>query len=342
MTSTTTNTEQADGGASLRALELEDANMLQSQVRSDTDVMARAAYSGKFSPASCVATTTIVSLLGLACVYSLTPSPAAACLGGWPQFDDADQLRARAEWATYLSSIYGSLDGFEYPLCIGDLWMLYTRDLPDDVPGPPSRCPSEDGADGLHYEVNSGLSPNHTTWSWHPRPEGFAALANGSWVEVLHRGGLTDEHVGAWFLRARGSGIWLSVGASIAFDDHDDAYEFFGLLHQGKTCEKGACNEALCARAAAAGYDTLQFVRHTCKMMYGACLDRSKRNLNYFNHEIVATGLQGIFACASANGSTPLLQTGWPQAGSGAPCTCVNNASDQLHCAEVPSSLSHA
>lgn len=66
--------------------------------------------------------------------------------------------------------------------------------------------------------------------------------------------------------------------------------------------------------------------------------------MKYFNVEIVSTHLQGIYACASANGTSPLLRTGWPQTAIDAPgisaaCTCDNNASAHLHCTEVQLSL---
>tara|TARA_B100000780_G_scaffold176004_1_gene123308 strand:- start:39 stop:635 length:597 start_codon:yes stop_codon:yes gene_type:complete len=195
---------------------------------------------------------------------------------------------------------------------------------------------------GQRYEVHSTLSPPNTTWSWHPAPDGFAPLEADAWVEVLHKGGIEDEHVGAWFLTARGSGIWLSLGATIAFDDHEEGWRYFGVASLTDSDPKVAGflrNEAMSANASAAGYDSIQFVRHTCPMMYKGCLNTSLPDLTYFNREVVVTSLQGIHTCASADGSSPLLRTGWPQAGKGATCTCNNSAGDHLHCAEVAASV---
>ena len=189
---------------------------------------------------------------------------------------------------------------------------------------------------GQRYDAHSTLSPPNVTWSWHPAPVGFAPLENDAWAEVLHKGGIEDEHVGAWFLTAPGSGIWLSLGATIAFDDHETGWHHFGVAN---VTDKFARNEAMSANASAAGYDSLQFVRHTCPMMYKECLNSSLPDLTYFNREVVHTSLQGIHACASASGSSPLLRTGWPQAGQGAACTCNNSAGDHLHCAEVAASV---
>ena len=73
--------------------------------------------------------------------------------------------------------------------------------------------------------------------------------------------------------------------------------------------------------------------------MYRACLNKSLANLTYFNLEVVSTTLVGIHPCASATGASPLLRTGWPQAGRGGVCTCNNSAANHLHCAEVPASV---
>ena len=190
---------------------------------------------------------------------------------------------------------------------------------------------------GQRYEMHSTLSPPNTTWVWHPAPTGFAPLEADTWLEVLHKGGIEDEHVGAWFLQARGSGIWLRLGTTIAFDDHEEGWRFFGVAN---LTDRSARNEAMSANASAAGYDSIQFVRHTCPMMYPACLNTSLPDLTYFNLEVVITSLEGIHPCASASGSSPRLRTGWPQAvGQGATCTCNNSAGDHLHCAEVAASV---
>ena len=71
-----------------------------------------------------------------------------------------------------------------------------------------------------------------------------------------HRFG--DEHYGAWFLHAKGSGVWYNIGKSITFADHGDAYNHFNA-HD---------NEAMCRAAAAAGFDTIQFTAHPDHVNY--------------------------------------------------------------------------
>ena len=43
----------------------------------------------------------------------------------------------------------------------------------------------------------------------------------------MHVGGISDEHTGAWFLQAAGSGIFFNTGRTISFDDHADGHLFF-------------------------------------------------------------------------------------------------------------------
>jgi len=282
-------------------------------------------------------------------------SASSTCMGGqWPLFNSANELSAYKPWAEYIRAVYGSLPLHGYPMCMGELWFMYSRGLiaagivpGRDMPAMLSTCPRDDGTvAGQHYVINSRLSPPNVTWSWHPAPQGYAAFEAKSWVEVLHKGGISDEHVGAWFLYAKGSGIWLDLGTTIAFDDHPDGWSHFGVSH----LERDRRNEAMCANASAAGYDSIQFVRHTCKKMYRDCLNESIPTLTYFNVEIVSTKLQGIHACASANGTSPLLSTGWPQTAAETPglydvsgaCTCDNNASAHLHCAELQLSIPQA
>lgn len=119
------------------------------------------------------------------------------CLGGWPEFVSVAQLQAHEAWARYVEGVYGSLPRHAgaYPLCVGELWLLYSQGLAAagvtvDLDLPTSdMCPrDEGGVAGQRYEAHSTLAPPNTTWSWHPAPDGFAPLEAGAWVEVLHKG----------------------------------------------------------------------------------------------------------------------------------------------------------
>ena len=52
-----------------------------------------------------------------------------------------------------------------------------------------------------------------------------------------------DEHNGAWYLYAKGSGVWYNIGKTISFPEHADAYAHFNAFD----------NEAMSRAAAAAG-----------------------------------------------------------------------------------------
>ena len=135
--------------------------------------------------------------------------------------------------------------------------------------------------------------------------------------------------VGAWFLFARGSGIWMNTGSSVVFGDHDEGYRHFNISDDVDKSDK---NEAMVGAAARAGYDSIQFIRHTCSMMYDPCLNRTEPGLTYFNIEVVSTRLTGVYACASEFGDSSLLRTGWKGASK---CTCSNATSDYRNCEEV-------
>lgn len=326
-------------------LEYDNLRLLRSQTRSD-DAGASARHVHRNRAVAVLCGVAVLCLLWLVATQHSAAPVSATCLGDWPSFRTRAELEAHTAWSRYIHGVYGALPPHEaFPMCVGELWQLYTVGLEATgaiPPAPLSDCPPDGGTvDGARYERHSRLSPPNLTWSWHAAPDGFAALPSDTWVEVLHKGGIADEHVGAWFLTARGSGIWLHTGRTLAFDDHDDAYLHFGVARLFGTgrAAKFARNEALVANASAAGYDSIQFIKHTCEMMYGDCLNTSRRMLTFFNRELVSTRLVGIHACASANGTSPLLATGWPHAGRARPCTCDNAASEHLHCLEVPYSL---
>lgn len=256
---------------------------------------------------------------------------AASCLGGWPSFHSAAHLSAHPAWASYITKVYGSVpsDASAYPWCMGDMWMFDTGAVLaagiSDFPQSIGMCPTSVGAtEGQQYKQNSRIQPLNVTWSWHPSP--YSAFAPESWIEVLHQGGFEDEDVGAWFLYAKGSGVWFNVGNTISFGDHEEAYEHFGVMG----VERSSRNQAMSANASLAGYDSIQFLQHTCSMMYGDCLNRSSGFL-YFNIEIVSTKLTGSYACTSSTGRSPLIRAGWRAA---LPCTC-DNTKDYLNCGEV-------
>ena len=208
--------------------------------------------------------------------------------------------------------------------------MFYTTVLQSrgvtDIPQSVGKCPTKEGkVDGQFYEENNKLSPAHVAWSWHPIP--YSGLSGR--VEVIHEAdtstGWQDDNNGAWFFYAKGSGIWVDVGNTIVFQDHGDGYKYFGAT--GKDA-----NDDMAKKALAKGYDSIQFLSHTDPGDYGDC--RKNPGTPYFNIEILMTKMYGEAACASRDGNSPLLMTGW--VGSKGTCSC-DNKQTFLNCAGVPS-----
>ena len=207
--------------------------------------------------------------------------------------------------------------------------MFYTSVLSSagvkDIPKSVGKCPTNSGkTEGQYYAQNNKLSPANVAWSWHPLP--YSGLSG--MVEVIHEAdtstGWADENNGAWFFYAKGSGIWVNLGKTVVFQDHGDAYKFFGAT--GKDA-----NDDMSKKAAAKGYDSIQFLAHSDGGDYTNC--RTNAGTPYLNIEIVMTKLYGQAACASKDGKSPLVMWGW-NGGKGT-CMC-DNKQKYLNCAGVP------
>ena len=284
----------------------------------------------------------------------------AAAPNGWPMFASATELAADPTWGGYITSVYGEIPSSAdlYPWCIGDQWLFFdsmiAKNNVTDIPPVTSSCPSninktlnQTGYEGQRYLVNNPLQPAGLTWSWHsavPNDPWAPQLpiANNTWVEVMHRMVTTDEKSGAWLFYAPGSGIWINLGTTISFLSHGEAYQFFNATFVvNATTNNPLCvnnvnittsNECMSHIAALQGYDSIQFMDTwptTCTINKTVVMDA---NMNY---EFVATKLQGMFACLSEDGLSPLVRSGWR---GDRQCTCAFNGSSvhNLNCAEVP------
>ena len=233
------------------------------------------------------------------------PEPMCA---GWPTFASAAALAA-SPWGSYFEELYGSSPPAHYfPLDVGSWWILWDDLLTKHkVPLPKSAgtCAPANCQLSLFRE-NNAYSPPKTQWIWHPppyHPTDYAPPGGGNpwtgWIEVMHKKDpFGDEHYGAWFLYAKGSGVWYNTGKFIEFDEHSDAYSHFG--------QHG--NEAMCRAAAAAGYDTVIFLAHKDHVNY-PCDTAGK--YPYMNVEIVAVKLQGTFSCGMKGKDPGALRSGW-------------------------------
>ena len=117
-----------------------------------------------------------------------------------------------------------------------------------------------------------------------------------------------DEHHGMWFLYAKGSGVFLDLGNTKIFNEHQDAFDFFHV--------SGSDNEKLSQAAASQGYDTIQFIKHVDGIDYPCA---SKIGAQWMNMEIVAVKLIGTYPCGQAQGTAGALRAGW---NGDKPCKC--------------------
>ena len=110
--------------------------------------------------------------------------------------------------------------------------------------------------------------PPDTVWLYHPPP--FEPIESNSWIEVTHCMNKTVskfEDKGYWCYKAVGSGIFINVGNTKAFDTHLDAVKYF--LEKEKCHDvngEGECEGdfyKLVDRAIALNSDSLQFVKHS-------------------------------------------------------------------------------
>jgi hypothetical protein len=171
-------------------------------------------------------------------------------------------------------------------------------------------CPtSVDAPDGQRYDQNNMYSSKDLTWLWHGlNHEPYIGFSSNTIVEVdHHKDPFGDEHYGMWFLYARGSGVFVQIGRTKVFDEHQDAFDFF---------QSGQDNEKMCRTAAAQGYDSIQFIKHTDGLNYPCA---AKIGASWMNMEVVMVKLKGIYSCGQAQGTASALRAGW---NGDKPCHC--------------------
>lgn len=147
------------------------------------------------------------------------------------------------------------------------------------------------------------------------------AYSNGAWAEVSHCGSRIEGN-SMWFYVLPGSAVFVNVGRTIAFEDHDDASDLFlgpgvpgGHLHPARDIT------TLPRAAAAAGYDSIQFLKH-CDLACGRCA-----------HELMLTAVSGTGACPPGLA----LRTGLNAT---RPCAC-QSIHGCLACASFPSQIAN-
>lgn len=193
---------------------------------------------------------------------------------------------------------------------LDDWWCFYTDALAAakiDIPTSVGTCPKS-STKGERYAKNNAYSNPDLTWLWQPLSAApFSGFQSNEIVEVSHKADpFGDEHHGMWFVYAKGSGVYLHLGATRIFNEHVDANKYFGATG----------NEDMCKKAAAKNFDTVQFIKHQDAVNYPCA---KGIGAPWMNMEIVAVKLVGTFSCGSAEGAPPTLRAGWKGT---KPCKC--------------------
>ena len=184
---------------------------------------------------------------------------------------DAFAWARNATWPDYLARVYGRSTNLK----IEDVDVLYPeKGAPRPPPLPEGKsyaaCPKSDdepfGRLNWHAPLDLGYLRRYSATD---RP--MAPYTNNTWVEVSHCGHSAFETKGAYFYGLTGSGMWIHVGHSIAFETHEDASLYF----LKRPCSNGNAKDEelgivqcdaelseIVTEAKTQGWDSIQFTRH--------------------------------------------------------------------------------
>jgi hypothetical protein len=222
----------------------------------------------------------------------------------------------QGSWQTYVETLY-TPDASQVPLLptIDDVDIVYLAFGGGQLVAQANanKCPVEKDTPASRFNWHAIAAPKLTGAAAGKLRDGavyflrsnitsipYNAYANGTWAEVTHCGGSKFETFGVWHYGFRGSGLYVNVGQTIAFENHQDASIHF----LGRPCKQSEdkwdeargvfqCDEdiPLFLRAAhEAGWESIQFTHH-CDAF---CSDNSVQNCGL---EIVLTYSAGLDAC---------------------------------------------
>ena len=203
-------------------------------------------------------------------------------------------------WGQYLEHVYGHVSraGDLYPFRPSHLSVLYRPylNLSAIVMPEIGKCHKVMPA-GTPYLERVWLDPQVYIPIVHPLHQ---RLRDHTWVEVTHCP-LDYEQSGYWMYATPGSGMYINTGRTVAFNQHEEANIFFNLTYNTSVSQGEITLAGLSGRAAALGYDTVQFLHH------------SDRACGLEAVEIVHTRYSGASSCG------PPMRTGL---GATMPCNC--------------------
>ena len=255
------------------------------------------------------------------------PPPPLKCVkADIPVFEATSEFNT-SQWASYITTLYGN--DSSPVLDVHSLTMLYVEKLmksgiklrtaPDEC-----LCRAEKGivthsGRGRRGKPFAAWDPPNTLWQW---DYDRAALRSHSLMEVTHctaakkKDARNRELYGAWFYRTRGSGIFLDIGRTRAFDSHEDAVR--ALLDNDLRCNDFYGRTAECVpyfydlvnAARAVGLDSLQFLSHgdqrcgnmAIELLYlhgNGALSCANVTLHKFNGEVCTC--DSTLRCATCN-----------------------------------------
>ena len=220
-----------------------------------------------------------------------------------------DWLRPGA-WDGYVAALYGGTA--KGAPTIGDVDLVYDVDGLLDGVTVDFACPARDDRPFKRFNWHAPYNEVHYFRRRTAVDRPPAAHGNGTWVEVSHCGGSRFEKVGAFFYVFRGSGLYVNVGRTVAFETHQDAALYF----LGRPCDGNRtkptdarlgifqCDGELPAVVSAArrrGWDSLQFTHHCDAFCEGgsmkAALSGADPRSQLCGFELVLTNTTGAGPC---------------------------------------------
>lgn len=172
-------------------------------------------------------------------------------------FESLDELKG-SKWGKYIELVYGDYpDERDFPLNVSDFYVLDPAKLRRAGVAiyPSFLLPlyffTSPMYEGELYKYMAYLDKGGKIWinhSTHP------VLSDNELIEVQHCSGDTDEF-GVWYYYAKGSGVYIDIGKTIAFPNHKAGSKFF---LQKRTWEFQNFSDMF-NEARRQGYDTIQF-----------------------------------------------------------------------------------